>query len=207
MNTKLKKVAVTINSIGFFLSLMCLLVAYPSFYRNVIAPSDAKRGFFNAMFIIGGFVAAVVIIFFVSLLKKLNSSANKNIPVIIFGILIAVLSIATPYGMSIMLGEKVNWLTPTIVGNGLLFAYIAYVVAMGFAGGSSVFVVRKLVEASKHSILPIAITAVVSFVSVGLFTTMPMIITYEKVFLVTGIITTVLAITSTIIELVEKKKS
>lgn len=207
MSNKLKCVSATINSSGFILSLICLLVAYPSFYTSVVAPSDAKRGFFNGMFLIGGAIGCISLLVFVASAKKLKSSANKNIPTILFGILIAVLSIITPYGISIILGEKVNWLTPTIVGNALTYAYVGYVMAMGFAGGSMVFVVRKLIETTKISLMPIAITGAIAFLSTGVVLTLPRTITYEKLFLIVGIITAILATIATVIEMIVKKKA
>lgn len=206
MNNKLKSIAVTINSAGFFLSLICLIVAYPTFYTAVVAPSDAKRGFFNAMFILGGFVGALALVVFSIIAKKLKPSANKNIPIIMFGILIALLSIITPYGISIIFGEKFNWLTPTIVGNTLTISYVVYAVAMGFAGGSMAFVMRKLIENTKASAVPITITGAVVFLATGIVLVLPKTITYEKLFFIVGIITSIFSVIAMVIELIEKKK-
>lgn len=200
MNMKLKNIGVTIGATGYFGALISVLIAYPRYYTDVIAPAKTKQGFFIQMFIIGAVVAAAAALVFL-LLKKLRSpSANKNIAVALFGIFTAALPLVTPYGLS-LLGQKVNWMTPTIVGNALSAAYAVYIVLMLLAGVSLTLVCAKLHDAAKTTCIPAAVTGIFTLLAAGIVTVVTRMSGYDLLFYVAGAVTVLAALIGALLEI------
>lgn len=203
---KLSDFSAAIGSTGFFTAFLCLVINFPRFYTDVMAPSPYKQGFVKPMFLIGGAVAAITILFFFLLRKKLNmTSANKNIPILLFGCLLVLLTFSSPYGMSLTLGEKLHWLTPTITGNALTASYVLYVIAMGLAGGCSLFTTTKLAKAAQEG-WPVAFTACVSLFMTGALTVLPRTMGYERVFLIVAAFCICMGAAAMVLDLIVKKR-